>query len=535
MSSIDLNKRYEILIVDDVRENLELLSNFLSENNYQVRAATNGEVALMSIEAKKPDLIILDVNMPGINGFEVCRRLKREKSTHSIPIIFISGNDNVNDKVSAFKEGGVDYITKPFANEEVLARVSMHLQFHEYQKTLENKLEDGLKEKYELLEKHSQKLQEQMLLAQEANKAKSEFLANVSHEIRTPLNAIMGFVSMLKKKEDDENKLKYLNIVDDSSKHLLCVIDDILDFGKLESGKLDIDFKDFEITKELSSIKELYREKCKEKNITLHINEYDLPRYLNGDIFRIRQIISNILSNSVKFTPENKNIYLDICFKDESLHVKVRDEGIGIKDECQNKIFEAFSQEDGSTTRKYGGLGLGLSIVHNLLKAMGGELTLKSEVDVGSEFCCYIPLKETEDILTENTNNDLCTLSGHILVVEDNKATQLFMKLLLEDIGLKCSMAYDGLEAIKEFSTNKYDAILMDENMPNMNGMEATKRILEIESQNNIPHTPIIALTANSMRGDREIFLSAGMDEYLSKPLDKSKLVKILSNIIQER
>ena len=366
-----------------------------------------------------------------------------------------------------------------------------------------------------------------------ANKAKSEFLANMSHEIRTPLNAIMGFIDLLKEKEDDKEKQKYLNIVSSSSKSLLDIINDILDFSKIESGKVQIENIDFDPREEFVVTKKLFQAKADEKNIQLYVNYGKLPKSLNGDILRIKQIINNLISNAVKFTKENKNIYLDIDYENGSLSVNVKDEGIGINKEYQSKIFDAFSQEDCSTTRKYGGTGLGLAISYNLVKAMKGELKLKSELGVGSEFYFSIPLeigKEIEKTVLKNTKQ---ILKGKILVVEDNIANQMFMKVILKKIGLTFDIASDGIEAIEIFKNNQYDAILMDENMPNMNGIEATKQILEYEKINSLKHTPIIALTANALKGDRERFLEAGMDEYMTKPLNKNKLVEILSTIIK--
>ena len=229
------------------------------------------------------------------------------------------------------------------------------------------------------------------------------------------------------------------------------------------------------------------------------------------------------------FTPEGKNIYLDIDYEDGKLNVSVKDEGIGISKEYQSKIFEAFSQEDSSTTRKYGGTGLGLTISYNLVNAMGGELKLKSEPGVGSEFYFSLPMKAGSTIIRKATNELDNSFEAKILLVEDNKANQMFMKVLLKKMKLEFEIANDGLEAVEMYKNSSYDLILMDENMPNMNGIEATKNILEYEKKNKQKHTPIVALTANALKGDRERFLECGMDEYLTKPLEKTKLINILN------
>ena len=368
--------------------------------------------------------------------------------------------------------------------------------------------------------------------AESSNKSKDGFLANMSHEIRTPLNAIIGFIELLQEDEKDKIKQNYLNIISSSSKSLLEIINDILDFSKIESGKLCIDKTDFFPLEEFKLTNQLFKTRLDEKNIKLYSNYNQLPLSLNGDILRIKQVLNNLLGNAIKFTPNDKNIFINMNYKENHLFVNVRDEGIGISEEYQNKIFDAFTQEDGTTTRKYGGTGLGLSISYSLIKIMGGEIKLKSKLGKGSEFDFSLPLKVGKKTTKEIDTQILKQLSGHILLVEDNKANQMFMKVILKKLNLTFDIASDGLEALEQFKLNNYDLIIMDENMPNMNGIEATKRILEIEKENNQQHTPIVALTANAIKGDKERFLNAGMDEYLTKPVDRIKLAEILENIL---
>jgi len=364
-----------------------------------------------------------------------------------------------------------------------------------------------------------------------ANRAKSRFLANMSHEIRTPLNAIMGFIELLKEKENSSENRKYLDTISSSGSDLVNIINDILDFSKIESGKLYLEHVDFDPEKEFRMTNKLFYATAKEKYIELYANYINLPRSLNGDIFRIRQVIRNLLSNAIKFSKEQSSIYIDISYKDNHLHVSVKDEGIGISEKYLDSIFESFSQEDSSTTRKYGGTGLGLSISHSLVNIMGGKLRVNSELGKGSDFYFSIPLEIGNDLDTQESISDK-ELKGHVLLVEDNKANQMFMEIILQTLNLTCDIANDGTEAIKKFKERKYDVILMDENMPNMNGMEATKLILEHEKQNALKHTPIIALTANALKGDREKFIDAGMDEYLTKPVNKNDLVKTLNKYL---
>ena len=378
--------------------------------------------------------------------------------------------------------------------------------------------------------------------AQAANMAKSSFLANMSHEIRTPLNAIMGFIELLKEDETNKDKIKYLKTIDTSSNNLLEIINDILDFSKVEANLIELEYRDYNPIDEFDSIVELFKARVLEKNLTFDVNiDKKLPHHINSDALRIKQVVINLLSNAVKFTSENKTISLKIDFKEnDKLFVSIKDEGIGIPQDKLQIIFEPFTQADNSTTRKFGGTGLGLTISSKLIEALKGELKVKSTQNIGSEFYFTIPVKVVdikpikEDIVKESKK-----FSGHILLVEDNKANQIFMKVILKKMGFTFDIANNGIEALERFpkiscgdDKTKYDVILMDENMPNMGGIEATKKIIELEKELNLPHTPIIALTANALKGDRERFLESGMDEYLTKPVNKKKLSEVLGKFL---
>jgi len=411
------------------------------------------------------------------------------------------------------------------------------LELEQLTKTLEDRVQeqvDELREKDEILfEQERQRIELAFEKEQEraSNEAKSNFLANMSHEIRTPLNAILGFVDLLREEDHGRKSLDFINIIDESSKGLLQIIEDILDFSKIESGKLEVDKIDFNTKKELEIVSQLFLAKCSQKDINLSVSFSDnIPVAIHTDPLRIKQIISNLISNAIKFTQAYKSIYVKFGFNDGALSVSVKDEGKGISKDKLEHIFEAFNQEDSSTTREYGGTGLGLSISSELTRLLGGELKVKSTLGEGSEFYFSIPVEIAKMVKEKSDTPELDTFDGKkILLVEDNKANQIFMELVLERLEVDLDIANDGLEAIDAFKQNKYDIILMDENMPNLNGIEATKKILELEQKMNLKHTPIVALTANALKGDRERFLEAGMDEYMTKPLDRQKLSSVLS------
>jgi len=392
-----------------------------------------------------------------------------------------------------------------------------------------------------IFDKYESSLIKEKEKAQNAAKVKSEFLANMSHEIRTPLNAMFGFIKILQEKELDDEAYKYLNIIEKSGENLLTIINDILDFSKLESGKFQIEKISFNPKEEIEVIHELFGTKASEKNILLKIEEKGLKYNLISDPTRIKQIIANLLSNAIKFTPEGKTIILKVEYDEnrEKLFVGVEDNGIGIPKHKQDTIFQAFSQADTSTTRKYGGTGLGLTISYKLVKLLGGELKVDSIVGSGSIFYFIIPAKKGE-LITDKPEQIHKSITKeeynyYVLLVEDNKANQMFMKIILKKLGIRFDIANDGIEAIEMFEKNRYDLILMDENMPNMNGIEATKKIRQIEREQNLDETIIVALTANALEGDKDRFILAGMNYYLSKPLDIEKLKEIFEKLRERK
>ncbi len=386
--------------------------------------------------------------------------------------------------------------------------------------------------------KTNEELEKTTIKALEASKAKSEFLANISHEIRTPLNAILGFIDLLRQEEKNPKKRNYLDTINSSSSALLGIINDILDFSKIESGNLTIDKSDFLIEKEINSIVKLFRAKATEKNISLNLKiGKSIPACLHSDPLRLKQIIANLLSNAIKFTPQNGKVTLYMGYKRERLLVAVKDSGIGIDPKKQESIFKPFIQAENSTTRSFGGTGLGLSISAKLVELLGGRLKVKSKPGKGSTFYFDIEAKPGRYNLPimPSTNTSGTLKNKRVLLVEDNKANQMFMKIILKQLELDFEIASDGLEAIEMFERSRYDLILMDENMPNLNGIEATKRIREIEKERKLERTPIVALTANALKGDRERFLGNGMDEYLTKPISKEHLYETMRTILLQQ
>ena len=378
------------------------------------------------------------------------------------------------------------------------------------------------------------KLQEAKEKADNASMLKSRFLANMSHEIRTPMNGILGFVDILAKSETDRRRQELYGHIKNSGKTLLAIINDILDISKIESGKLQIEQIEFSADELFDNVAKLYRNLCLDKDVTfIYTRELDFPKKLLGDDIRIKQVLINFLSNALKFTQKGGEIYYNVQYKESCLTCSIEDNGTGIKRENLEKIFNDFEQEDISTTRKYGGTGLGLSISSKLVSLMSGKIDVSSEFGVGSTFSFTIPLEyiacsvEENELLEENGDD---SFNGHVLIVEDNKTNQLLLSMLLEDFGVTYEIANDGLESLKSVNKSEYNMIFMDENMPNMNGVEATKEIRKGKTANK--NIPIIALTANALTGDRQKFLDAGMSEYISKPYDDEDIRRALQKYL---
>ena len=367
-----------------------------------------------------------------------------------------------------------------------------------------------------------------------AQKAKEEFFSNMSHELRTPLNAIVGFVNILQKELSNLTHQNYLEYIGSSAQQLLKLINDILDLSKIHHGDFTIDEHEFHAYDNFVKYIPRFDGTLSGKNITFehHISQ-NLQGVFLGDWLRISQIIMNLISNAIKFTPKGGTITLNADYKDDNLILTVIDTGIGMHPDVQDKIFKPFVQADGSTTRKYGGTGLGLSITQKLIEMMMGSLKLQSEENKGSTFSITIPMQKLSDDLHVQESSCEITLhsplTGKVLVAEDNMLNQTLIKLYLEKFGLECDIAEDGQEALDMYDPCLHQLILMDENMPNMNGTISMHRIRE-KHQNKCG--PIIAVTANVMKGDKERFLAEGMDAYLAKPLDENELYEVLAKFL---
>lgn len=517
-----IHDKIKILATDDIQVNLDVITAVLeATGNYLVVTAKDGKTAIQKAKSNDFDLILMDIMMPEMDGFEVIKALKKFPNTKNIPIICLTA---INDKDSikkAFQLGAFDYITKPFSREELLARIGLHVK-------LKHTIDELV-----IARKN----------AMEVAEARSLFLANMSHEIRTPMNGIIGMVDILKKTKLAEDQRDYLAIIESSGDSLLSIINDLLDYSKLEAGKLELENIPFMLSHELNNVFRMLDVLARKKDITLSLEIDEMtPDFLTGDPVRLKQIIINLVNNAIKFTHVGGvTIKVDPQRlkgkKSIILQFEITDTGIGISEDGKKALFQSFSQADKSTTRKFGGTGLGLVICKNLVEMMGGEIGVESVLGKGSTFwftAVFDIIAEdvyqlaVQDETTDHLKKTEFNKRLKILLAEDNKINQKVASAILSKMGHVVDIANNGKEAVDLYRGSNYDIIFMDIQMPEMDGMEATLKIREFEeAENKVKKIPIIALTANAMEKDREKYLGAGMDDYISKPFKSEELVPV--------
>ncbi|WP_372655503.1 CHASE domain-containing protein [Halobacteriovorax sp.] len=398
-----------------------------------------------------------------------------------------------------------------------------------------NEINNQMKEEVEFRKQAEQ-------AAGEASRAKSLFLANMSHEIRTPMNGIISCTNLLIDSCKRDEDLKLLETVSSCGVSLLRLINDILDFSKLEVGKVELEIYPFNLQYAIRNVVNLFSVNASEigKVVNLQIDD-EVPLFVNGDREKIKQLLSNLISNAIKFSKSNVDIHVSKVKLDEQKNMikfSIKDNGIGISKEGIKKLFKSFSQVDGSTTRKYGGTGLGLTICKGLAEIMNGEINVESVVGEGTEFIFAVELEEVGEIRVggNNTVGKLNFTSAkeiipqkvsdlRVLIVEDNLVNQMVLKKFLKKLGLECDVVGNGQLALDYLEKNQVDLIFMDKHMPVLDGVEATKEIVKKYGDK---RPVIVALTASAMKEDRDICLESGMDHFLTKPIELEKLVEVI-------
>ncbi len=560
-----------VLVVEDDLGTATLERRSLEKAGYQVITALTTDAARSAIAQGGVDLMVLDYMLPGgVTGLEFLAQIKTEG--HDLPVIMATGMSDEAIVIAALRAGVHDFIIKSpesisylpqtvehlfvqintrkkLAESEARLRESQQLRIEELSamnaemQRINHKLEDAqgqLLQSNEQLESRvqtrTQELELAKKLAEAANIAKSDFLANMSHEIRTPMNSIIGMAHLVLKTELSPKQHDYIGKIQYSSRHLLGIINDILDFSKIEAGKFVIESLDFDLPTMVKDLSNQLLDSAMSKGLELVFDiDPRLSDPLRGDPLRLRQILLNYIGNAIKFTSQGKIIVRASILEEETndclVRFDVQDTGIGMSEAAVSQLFQAFQQADSSTTRNYGGTGLGLAISKQLAGLMGGEVGVESRPAQGSTFWFTARLSrgvvKTQPVQTAPPPADLSLIKGAaILLVEDNLFNQQVAQELLEEAGAAVTLANNGQEALDWLLKAHFDCVLMDVQMPVMDGLEATR---QIRANPALSSTPVIGLTANAGKEDQARCFDAGMNDFVSKPIEPEQLLAVLA------
>ncbi|MCL2662537.1 MAG: response regulator [Oscillospiraceae bacterium] len=538
----DITLDSNILVIDDSTLVLTVVTNILGEL-YNISTAQSATEAYSLMGQMIPDLILLDLEMPEINGFDFMQKIKASPKWKDIPVLFLTGIADREKEEYALELGAAEYLLKPIVDGILLKRVHFHLELHHFKK----KMNELVESKTEELIQTRKELESVVDTAKKDILVKSSFLASMSHEIRTPMNSIMGFSEIALDTEPNPETRGYIQRIKESTILLLRVINDILDLSKIEAGKMDMEYISFGVNSVINSCQTMISQQLNEKGIkfAIHVDEQLRDMQLLGDPVRLYQAVLNLLSNSAKFTQKGTvtlSALLMSTDKEEAVvRFVVEDSGIGMTNEQLEFSFEPFAQINTDLTRPNAGTGLGLPITKSIVEIMGGKLFAVSQLGVGSKFTIEIKFTITDteslfddifgDVISDNVERP--HFEGEVLVCEDNRLNQHVIMEHLGRVGLECEIAENGLEGVKivmermKKNQKPFDLILMDMQMPIMDGIEAAARINALGVG-----TPIVALTANVMTTDLQNYRRSGLMDCIGKPFQTWDLWRCLLSFL---
>ncbi len=506
------------LVVDDSGVARHIVSEYLRREGLTIIQAEDGVEALdiLHRRAGEIDIVITDLVMPRMDGCQLTRSIRGELNLSDLPVIFLTANSDQSELLKVFKAGATDHLVKPFAKEELLARITVHLERNRLSQNLRNMVDE----------------------LTDLNRMKDNLLAVCSHDLRSPLNGILGFADMLLEKEylDSEDR-EGLTHIKSSGNVLLGLINDILDLSKAKAEQAELKMDPIVLSRVIQTSINSLGQMAAGKSQTIQLQDPCEGAIIMGNASGLGRVFNNLLSNAIKFTPENGTIHLTIePAPSNKVHVKIIDTGIGIAEDKIPYLFDQFTSTSQSGTSGEVGTGLGMSIVKEILEKHGVPIEVESEAGKGTCFTLTFPLTSEAPIdNTVSTRPIASAPSGeekqlNILLAEDNPVNQKLAEKMLSKSGHNVTVAGNGKEAFHKYidSPIKIDLIFMDVQMPEMDGLESTRAIRDFEKEKDVPGVPIVAMTGQAMDGDREKCLETGMDDYILKPINKTLVLEMV-------
>jgi two-component system, sensor histidine kinase len=548
--------KQKILLVDDTQAPLVTLHKALKGVDAEIITVSNGSEAIVEASKNQFDLALIDMDVFGMEGFEVIKLIRKEEKNRFLPVLVQMSlfADKVIKGIQGIQAGAVDYITKPVSEEMLISKVKLLLAMQENKNELKltkHKLNEKINEldlinkklvqSNEKLEKANQTIKKKAQDVEAAAKIKSSFLTTMSHEIRTPLNAIMGSARLLKESVSSEEKKQYTDIIETSGDLLLGIINNVLDYSRIEAHKLEILKNQFSLDSVVGGLRELLRKMAENNKLQFDVQaDFDLSQNLIGDDIRLQQVILNLCNNAIKYTVKGEVVLKVEVLNETDTKVAYKfsiiDTGIGISEEDIKYLFKPFSQFAGDTNKDIEGTGLGLSIVKGTVELMGGKVGVESKIGFGSTFWFELEFEKENIVKKERrkfgAQRKKYTLTKNklkILVVDDYKFSRIILEKILNKSDItSIDFAQNGWEAVALTKKNEYDIVFMDCLMPILNGFKATSEIRKLK--NNSKYIYIIALSADVMSENKNACMNAGMDYFMVKPFSP----KIINNTIRE-